>query len=248
LFLLGKLGNRREHVNALGGLTFLNDSLSGLAFLVDTGAAVSVLPHHASPSAAQGPALAGADGKGISSWGKVYKSVCFNGRIFLDVPFILAAVSKPILGADFFATHHLLVDTSSHSVLDAETLLPIGGKKEPGSGSGSGSEKNRNWSRTCLRFLLRLETSLPNILVLSVMAPQHHALSMVLSIPLRLRAGRFLRKAADWIRTSSGSQKRNFAHWKKCVLSAVQTQDGVRLYTWYLSQTVLSALVAITAG
>jgi hypothetical protein len=67
LFLFGKLGNRRVQLNALGGLTFLKDSLSGLTFLVDTGAAVSVLPHSASIAAEQGPALAGADGKGISS-------------------------------------------------------------------------------------------------------------------------------------------------------------------------------------
>jgi hypothetical protein len=141
LFLFGKLGNRRVQLNALGGLTFLKDSLSGLTFLVDTGAAVSVLPHSASIAAEQGPALAGADGKGISSWGKVYRSVCFNGKIFPDVPFILAAVAKPILGADFFSAHHLLVDTSTHSVLDAATLLPIGGMKEPGSGSGSAKSK-----------------------------------------------------------------------------------------------------------
>ncbi len=131
MLLFGKLGNRREQLNALGGLTFLKDLLSGLTFLVDTGAAVSVLPHSASNTAEQGPALAGADGKGISSWGKVYRSVNFNSRVFLDVPFILAAVSKPILGADFFSTHHLLVDTSTHSVLDAATLLPIGVVKNP---------------------------------------------------------------------------------------------------------------------
>jgi len=139
MHLLGKLGSRREQLNALGGLTFLTDSLSGLTFLVDTGAAVSVLPHSSSPSTAHGPALAGADGKGIHSWGKVLKSVCFNGRHFLDVPFILAAVANPILGADFFSTHHLLVDTSTHSVLDAVTLLPIGGTQEPESGSGKKS-------------------------------------------------------------------------------------------------------------
>jgi hypothetical protein len=141
LLLFGKLGSRREQLNALGGLTYLHDSLSGLNFLVDTGAAVSVLPHSASPTTAQGPTLAGADGKGITCWGKVYKSVCFNGKNFTDVPFVLAAVSKPILGADFFSKHHLLVDTATNRVLSAETLLPIGGSIEPGSGSDSGSNK-----------------------------------------------------------------------------------------------------------
>ena len=38
---------------------------------------------------------AGADSKDIASWGNIYKSVCFGGRMFLDVPFILAAVLKP---------------------------------------------------------------------------------------------------------------------------------------------------------
>ncbi len=123
------------------GLTYLKDSISGFSFLVDTGAAVSVIPHTASSCTPQEQSLSGADGKGITTWGKVYKSVCFNGRVFTDVPFVLAAVSKPILGADFFSTHHLLVDTSTNSVLDAETLLPIGGEKGPGSGRNSGSPK-----------------------------------------------------------------------------------------------------------
>ena len=129
LLVCGKLGSRREQINAFGGLTYLSDSLSGLRFLADTGAAVSVLPHSASPSSASGPALAGADGKGIASWGVVKKSLCFGGRIFTDVPFVLTAVARPILGADFFEAHSLLVDSASHSVLDAVSLLPVGGEK-----------------------------------------------------------------------------------------------------------------------
>ena len=38
----GKLGRRRGQLNALGGLIFLQDSVSKQQFLVDTGAAVSV--------------------------------------------------------------------------------------------------------------------------------------------------------------------------------------------------------------
>ena len=44
LLLPGKLGNRRG-VNSLGGLTYLTDSLSNTRFLVDTGAALSVIPY-----------------------------------------------------------------------------------------------------------------------------------------------------------------------------------------------------------
>jgi hypothetical protein len=133
----GKLGSRRG-VNSLGGLTYLTDSLSGTRFLVDTGAAVSVLPYTGTRSCTatyDGPSLAGADGTSIKSWGKVYKSVTFGGRHFTDVPFVQAAVNKPILGADFFSQHKLLVDTAGNRVLDAATLLPLG---EPAGGKGTG--------------------------------------------------------------------------------------------------------------
>jgi hypothetical protein len=45
VFLDGKLGRRRGQLNALGGLVYLQDDKSKQKFLVDTGAAVSVLPH-----------------------------------------------------------------------------------------------------------------------------------------------------------------------------------------------------------
>jgi cleavage and polyadenylation specificity factor subunit 1 len=133
----GKLGSRRG-VNFLGGLTYLTDSLSGTRFLVDTGAAVSVLPYtgtRSCPNTTDGPALAGADGTSIKSWGKIYRTVSFGGRRFTDVPFVQAAVNKPILGADFFSQHKLLVDTAGNRVLDAATLLPLG---EPASGKDTG--------------------------------------------------------------------------------------------------------------
>jgi hypothetical protein len=43
--------------------------------------------------------LAGADGKPFSAWGKVTKKLNFGLHTFI-VSFILAAVSKPILGID----------------------------------------------------------------------------------------------------------------------------------------------------
>jgi hypothetical protein len=41
------------------------------------------------------------------------------------VLFTLAAVDKPILGADFFASHRLLVDSYARCIRDAKTLLPL---------------------------------------------------------------------------------------------------------------------------
>jgi len=118
-----KLGRRRGQLNALGGLVYLQDSKSHTRYLVDTGAAVSVLPH-SSPSPSSGQPLTGADGKPIASWGTVTRSLCFGIRTFLCT-FILAAVSKPILGTDFLAAHRLLVDPFSRLVLDAVSLKPL---------------------------------------------------------------------------------------------------------------------------
>jgi len=124
LLLDGKLGRRRRQVNALGGLIFLQDTSSQQKFLVDTGAAVSVFPHRSSASPS-GPLLTGADGKPISSWGKVTKKLNFGLHTFV-VSFILAAVAKPILGIDFLAANRLLVDPFSKAVLFASSLQPVG--------------------------------------------------------------------------------------------------------------------------
>jgi hypothetical protein len=68
------------------------------------------------------------DGKPISSWGSIKKTLNFGARAFLCT-FILAAVSKPILGVDFLAENRLLVDPHFGQVLDAHTLDPISGSE-----------------------------------------------------------------------------------------------------------------------
>ncbi len=101
VFLDGKVGCRCGQVNALGGLVYLQDDKSKQKFLVDTGAAVSVLPHK-ELSASSGPPLASADGKTIPSC--LTRSLSFAMSTFLCT-FILAAVSKPILGTNLLSQH-----------------------------------------------------------------------------------------------------------------------------------------------
>jgi hypothetical protein len=120
----GKLGRRRGQLNPLGSLIFLQDSVSNQQFLVDTGATVSVFPHRSS-AASSCPLLSGAEGKPISAWGKVTKKLNFGLHTFI-VSFILAAMSKPILGIDFLSAHCLLVDPFSRAVLFASSLQPVG--------------------------------------------------------------------------------------------------------------------------
>jgi len=120
----GKLARLPTEVNSVGGLIFLHDKVTDVPFLVDTSASVSVLPH-CSNSTPTGPVLTGADGKNIASWGDVTKKLCFGVQYFL-CSFLLAAVSKPILGMDFLAAHRLLVDPFSGTVLNTAELTPIG--------------------------------------------------------------------------------------------------------------------------
>jgi hypothetical protein len=91
-----------------GRLFYLVDSLSGIRFLVDSGAAFSVLPHQ-SGEAASGPALRGADGSRIACWGRRTTAAMFGGRRF-QWNFLLAAVAFPIIGSDFMSHFNLVLD------------------------------------------------------------------------------------------------------------------------------------------
>ncbi len=185
----GKLGRRRGQLNALGGLIFLQDSVSKQQFHVDTGAAVSVFPHRSS-AATSGPLLAGADGKPISAWGRVTKKLNFGLHTFI-VSFILAAVSKPILGIDFLSAHRLLVDPFSKAVLFASSLEPV----------------DRTIAAAPSRFGASISHIVPGSApswrlfpVLSATAKVRRG--MASAILLRLLAALFLPKPAAWIQTN----------------------------------------------
>ncbi len=96
-------------------LIYLRDAYSGAAFLADSGAAVSVVPHK-STAPASGPPLVGANGAPIKSWGAVNKKVRFGTSDYV-FSFVLADVAYPIVGLDFLATHRLVIDASSGQVL-----------------------------------------------------------------------------------------------------------------------------------
>jgi hypothetical protein len=92
--------------------------------MVDTGAAVSVLPH-TSKEPSSGPSLSGAGGKTIPSWGSVWKKLNFGIRTFLSRSFCPQSPSQ--FSALFFVAKRLLVDPNFGQVLDANTLDPISG-------------------------------------------------------------------------------------------------------------------------
>ena len=121
LQLAGKLGVRGL-VNAVapGQLVYVTDQLSNRRFLVDTGAAFSILPHQSSGHPT-GPSLAGPDGRPLACWGDKPVHLLLDGRRF-QWTFLLAAVQCPIIGVDFLRAHHLLVDLFNNRLLDLSTF------------------------------------------------------------------------------------------------------------------------------
>jgi hypothetical protein len=114
-----KLHGRRWKLNTIaagGKLTYLTDGITGRRFLIDTGASRSILPH-SSASTPSGPRLYTADDQPVATWGFQRLPVRFGNRQF-HFPFLLAAVSTPIIGHDFLTAHHLIVDPAHHQLLD----------------------------------------------------------------------------------------------------------------------------------
>jgi hypothetical protein len=121
-----KLTHRRWKLNNLatgGQLTYITDAITGRRFLIDTGASKSILPHSSS-STPSGPSLFTADGQPVPTWGFQRLPVRFGNRQF-HFPFLLAAVSSPIIGHDFLTAHHLIVDPTNHSLLDRRSFQII---------------------------------------------------------------------------------------------------------------------------
>ena len=101
------------------GHTFTIWDNKGRAYLADTGAEISVFPASLEDRrrTAQTP-LAAANGTGIKTWGNRNIHLQLGSRTFWQ-SFILADVTRPILGADFFATNYLLPDLARKRLVDA---------------------------------------------------------------------------------------------------------------------------------
>ena len=105
---------------------YIRDMLSRRLFLVDTGAMISVFPHRSSASATT--SLCAAGGQPIASWGKRTIPLSFSSTSSrthrFDWNFTLAAVDRPILGADFLQHHQFEVSIARHLVsVDGEVQL-----------------------------------------------------------------------------------------------------------------------------
>lgn len=98
-----------------------------LQFLIDSGAEISVVPYKLFPHGNKDPicSLSAANGTEIPTYGtKLLKLNLGLRRAFTHL-FILAAVDKPIIGADFLAKHNLLIDLKNRRIIDNSTTLQV---------------------------------------------------------------------------------------------------------------------------
>jgi hypothetical protein len=118
LQLVGKLEiPGRLNAVAPGLLVYINDQLTGWRFLVDTGAAFSILPHHSSDPAT-GQSLVGPSGSPIRCWGESAVKLKLADQHF-TWSFLLADISTAILGIDFLRAHNLTVDPANCRLVQA---------------------------------------------------------------------------------------------------------------------------------
>ena len=131
LQVFGKRPSRPPVVAAVAGpsashLFTLRDRSSGLEFLVDTGAEVSVFPATPSDlrSARADCTLRAANGTPIRTFGTRSVSFKVNNRVCTWV-FTVADVDKALLGADFLCEYGLLVDIKGRQLVDSSTFSTI---------------------------------------------------------------------------------------------------------------------------
>ena len=112
-----------------GHLFHVVDKSSGLRFLVDTGAEVSVIPpsqtNHKCPQ--QNFTLQAVNNTSITTYSSLSLTLNLGLCKTFCWIFIIADVQHPILDADFLRNYSLLVDMSHNRLLDSLTQLKVQG-------------------------------------------------------------------------------------------------------------------------
>ena len=102
----------------------VEDRKTGVTYLVDTGAEVSVYPASAQDRKKIHPttSLPAVNGTTIQTWGKRSISLAINPKRHYNHEFCRADVTRPILGADFFTAHGLAIDLRGKRLLSFDNM------------------------------------------------------------------------------------------------------------------------------
>jgi cleavage and polyadenylation specificity factor subunit 1 len=116
-----------QRVNQLSSRLIITDPSTGLEFLIDTGAEVSVIPNILFRQFKPDPKtlLSAANGSAIQTFGTKLLEVTLGLRRSFKHIFILASVDRPMIGADFLSKFGILVDLRRKTLLDETTKLSV---------------------------------------------------------------------------------------------------------------------------
>lgn len=107
------------------GRLFVTDRRSKTQFLVDTGSDLCVFPRsvlrgRCTPT---GLELTAANGSNIATYGFAHLDLDFGLRRTFSWRFVVADVTKPIIGVDFLNFYHLIVDCRNKRLIDNTTSV-----------------------------------------------------------------------------------------------------------------------------
>lgn len=110
---------------ASNGRLFVVDQHSKTQFLVDTGSDLCVYPRSAlrQPRSPTDYQLCAANGTPIETFGFIELNLNLGLRRNFPWRFIVANVTKAIIGVDFLSTYNLIVDCRNHRLIDNTTSL-----------------------------------------------------------------------------------------------------------------------------
>ncbi|GFX83274.1 hypothetical protein TNCV_4988681 [Trichonephila clavipes] len=106
---------------------FVKDRTTNLHFLVDSGADCSIIPATSKNKQPSDYKLFAANGTEIPTYGIKVLNIDLGLRREFLFPFIIAKVSKGILGADFLNKFNLLIDIRNKQLIDGITNLHVTG-------------------------------------------------------------------------------------------------------------------------
>ncbi|KAK3887688.1 hypothetical protein Pcinc_008238 [Petrolisthes cinctipes] len=110
-------------------LLWIQDRLSVMRFLIDTGAALSLVPAQGGHACTGHPSynMVAANGTPITTYGIQSRHLALAPNHTFQWNFLVADAGQLILGADFLSSHDLLVDTKRHRLQHQPTkaYLPV---------------------------------------------------------------------------------------------------------------------------
>ena len=237
LLLLGKRPGQPLMVTDVAGLPtsrlfYILDHSTGLRFLVDTGAEVSVIP----PSHA--------DGKhqqtSIKTFGNRSLTLDLGLRRSFRWVFTIADVKHPIFGADFLRSYNLLVDMRRNRLTDSLTQIQV---QDILSTKPSPSPTLLPWQHTN-----EYEAILSDIPAVTQPSCGEQPVSTALPTTSLLRALLSARVPDDSLQNDSKLLVKSLSTCCNSGLSALHPVAGHHLCTWYPKRHQVTGVLAEITG